>query len=113
MTSVGMIHMACYCGADLYYVGNNGGDQSPAKIIEQLKSKMGPGNIGFFSSADGECGECPYCGLYYELPDPEILDWLPFMDKENFTSAVTEMQRSGGKQTGQKMETNYTGRYLS
>ena len=113
MTSVGMILMECYCGAELYFVGDNAAGQPPQKIIDKLKGQLGSENIGFFSSANGKYGECPYCGLVYELPDPEMMDWLPFMDVENFSSALTEMQRSGGRQPGQPSGTDYTGRYLS
>ncbi len=113
MTPVGMILIDCYCGAELYYVGDNADGQSPERIIGQLKIQLGSENIGFFSSADGDYGECPYCGLSYELPNPEIMDWLPFMDSENFSSALTEMQRSGGRQPGHLPGVTHTGRYLS
>jgi hypothetical protein len=113
MTSVGMILMDCYCGAELYYVGDNSEGRSPEKIIGQLKNQLGSANIGFFSSVNGEYGECPYCGLVYELPNSELMNWLPFMDTENFSSALTEMQRTGGRQPGHLSGVTLTGRYLS
>ena len=75
MTSIGMIHMACYCGAALFYLGNTPDGGSPDKFIESFINKLGSGTFGFFTSADGKYGQCPHCGLDYELPDPEIMDW--------------------------------------
>lgn len=66
----------------------------PVDVIEKLESRFGDGDYGFFSSANGEYGECPHCGLLFELPDPEVVNWLPFTDKVTFTSTVEELRRS-------------------
>lgn len=94
MVSVGLIHLSCYCGADLFYVGNKANDEPPFDILERLESQLGDGDFGFFSSANGEYGECPHCGLLFELPDPEVLDWLPFTDRVTFDSRVDELRQS-------------------
>ena len=90
--STGMIHIACYCGAALFCIGDTPSGQPIEDIIEQLKKKLGPGDIGFFTSANGQYGDCPYCGLTYELPEPEMLDWLPYMDSDRISSAIKEMR---------------------
>lgn len=89
--SVGMIHLTCYCGADLFYIGNMPSGEPPTKLINQLITMLGPGPYGFFTSADGGHGDCPLCGLTFELPSPEILSWLPFMDKDDVALALTQM----------------------
>ena len=95
MVSVGLIHMSCYCGADLFYVGNTVDGASPIDILERFEAHLGSGNFGFFSSANGDYGECPHCGLLFELPDPDMLDWLPFTDTRTFTENVAELRQSG------------------
>lgn len=90
--SIGLIHMDCYCGAELFYLGNTEDGEPPAEIVDQLKASLGPGNYGIFTSGDGSYGECPFCGLLIELPDASVMDWLPFLDKENFTSALEDLQ---------------------
>lgn len=112
MATVGMIEMACYCGARLFYVGNQGTNQPPLDIIEKLKAKVNSGDIGYFSSADGSHGDCPFCGLTYELPDPEIMDWLPYLDKEQFTSTINDIQRSSFGKNGQQLNPPSAHRYL-
>jgi hypothetical protein len=94
MISVGLIHLSCYCGADLFYVGNTVDGLPPIEIVERFEAKLGEGNFGFFSSACGEYGECPHCGLLFELPDPDVIDWLPFTDKLTFNTKVQELRQS-------------------
>jgi hypothetical protein len=94
MVSVGLIHLSCYCGADLFYVGNTADGAPPIEVMERLESKLGEGNFGFFSSANGSYGECPHCGLLFELPEPELLDWLPFTDRVTFGTTIEEIRLS-------------------
>ena len=94
MVSVGLIHISCYCDADLFYVGNTIEGEPPVKIIERFESQLGEGNFGFFCSANGDYGECPHCGLLFELPDPELLDWLPFTDESTFSVKIEELRQS-------------------
>lgn len=91
MTAVGMIHMGCFCGADLFYLGNTDDGQAPLEFIDSLKARLGPGHFGIFSSASGRYGECPFCGTLFELPDPELLDWLPFTDRHRFAAVLDEI----------------------
>lgn len=94
MVSVGLIHMSCYCGADLFYVGNTVDGAPPIDILERFEAQLGSGNFGFFSSANGDYGECPHCGLLFDLPDPDMLDWLPFTDTRTFNEKVAELRQS-------------------
>jgi len=98
--AVGMLHMSCYCGADLIYVGDSADGQSPETTIELLKYKLGKGAFGFFSSLNGESGECPFCGLLYELPEPAMVDWLPFVDKSRFDSFAAELRGKHSSKNG-------------
>jgi hypothetical protein len=112
MTSVGMIQMDCYCGAELFYIGDNSAGHSPTNLIEKLKIKFGSGNIGFFSSVDGKYGDCPYCGLTYELPEPELLGWLPYVDRDGFASMVAAIQSSATGTNSQQLSPPLAHRYL-
>jgi len=112
MTSVGMIHIACYCGAELFYLGNRAAGNPPTEVIQKLKTKLGSDTIGFFSSADGDYGDCPYCGLTYELPDPELLDWLPYLEKDQFTSQVNDIRGSKTNGKAKKIATTPAPRYI-
>jgi hypothetical protein len=94
MVSVGLIHMSCYCGADLFYVGNTVDGTPPLEILERFETQLGSGDFGLFSSANGDYGECPHCGLLFELPDPEMLSWLPFTDSRTFTDKVAQLRQS-------------------
>jgi hypothetical protein len=111
MATVGMIQMACYCGAKLFYIGNTAKNQPPLDIIEKLKAKVNSGDIGFFSSADGSYGDCPFCGLTYELPDPELMDWLPYLDPDQFTSTINNIQSSPSGNNGQQLSPPSAHRY--
>ena len=95
MESVGLIQMACYCGADLFYIGDGMPDQDSDKLVQKLKHHFGIVDIGIFTSSSGKYGECPFCGLLYELPDPELMEWLPFIDANSFFAALTDMKRAG------------------
>ena len=94
MVSVGLIHLSCYCGADLFYVGNTADGAPPLEILDRLESQLGEGDFGFFSSANGTYGECPHCGLLFELPEPELLDWLPFTDKLTFNTKIEDLKQA-------------------
>lgn len=111
MATVGMIQMACYCGAKLFYIGNTAKNQPPLDIIEKLKAKANSGDTGYFSSADGSYGDCPFCGLTYELPDPELMDWLPYLDADQFTSTINNIQSSPSGNNGQQLSPPSAHRY--
>ena len=102
--AIGLIHFSCYCGADLFYLGNDVDGKPSIKAAEQFQSKLGPGNYGFFTSANGQLGECPHCDLIFELPDPDTLDWLPFVGQEKFLDAISSML---GRKSVQKQRTVY------
>ena len=102
MTAIGMIHMACYCGADLFYVGNAWDGKPPVDVINLFRAKLGHGEFGIFTSASGQYSQCPHCGLLYELPDPDLMDWLPFSDRETFSKTIAEMLENVLAQNGSK-----------
>lgn len=112
MTTIGMIRLACFCGADLFYVGTEAKSIAFSELIQQIKKQLEPGDYGFFSSADGKYGECPYCGLSYELPDPELMDWLPFVDQERFVSSVNDIRGSATTSTNNQSRQVSVRRYL-
>ena len=95
MKSVGLIQMACYCGADLFYLGNGLRGQDSDKFLQKLKHHFGKSEVGIFTSSSGKYGECPFCGLLYELPDPELMEWLPFIDPKSFITALSDMKCAG------------------
>lgn len=113
MKSIGMIHLACYCGAELIYVGNNSIGQPPLQLIQILKEKLSSTNVAFFSSADGLHADCPFCGLNYELPEPELLDRLPYLDQDQFSYELSEMKRTRNGQIGLHSDQTNARGYLS
>ncbi len=111
MVSIGMIHMECNCGAELFYLGNKIDGKPPLDLIDSFTSKLEPGDYGIFTSADGVYGECPHCGILIELPDPDLMDWLPFADEKRFEDLVTEValttiSTKGGQVNGSSMHQN-------
>jgi hypothetical protein len=112
MATIGMIRLACFCGADLFYVGTEAENIAFSELVEQIKKQLEPGDYGFFSSADGTYGECPYCGLSYELPDPETMDWLPFVDREYFASSVDDIRNSATTNSNTQRDQVSVRRYL-
>lgn len=112
MATIGLIRLACFCGADLFYVGSEAKNLEFSELIKQVKEQLEPGDYGFFSSADGKYGECPYCGLSYELPDPDVMDWLPFVDKERFTTSVEDIRKSNPPNTPKQRGQVSVRRYL-
>lgn len=112
MTTVGMIRLACFCGADLFYVGRSPKGLPISEVIQQLKEHLGPGDYGFFSKDDGKYGLCPFCGLSYELPDPDIMEWLPFLDKDQFETTVDELRQTTKSNANGKTHQVQDRRYL-
>ncbi len=92
MTSVGLIHIRCICEAELLYLGNTPDGTLPTGYVDRCLSQLRPGRYGVFSSADGEVGECPHCGIQVELPDPRLIDWLPFADPATVSTIINILQ---------------------
>lgn len=113
MTSVGMIHLACYCGAELFYLGRKPKNLTHSDIIANLKEKLGPGDFGLLTPAEDLHGECPYCGLVYELPDPGLMEQLPFVDKGRFRSALSRFRQMLTQKSELGSDPNSLGRYVS
>lgn len=113
MASVGMIHLACYCGAELFYLGEKPGDVTNGDILDILEERFGPGDVGVLTPAEDLHGECPYCGLIYELPDPHLLNQLPYVERSRFRSALSQFRQriTGSSDSG--FEANALGRYVS
>lgn len=109
---VGMIHLACYCGADLFYLGNSKNGPPTAELLQNLSRRLGSGDYGFFSSADGRFGSCPHCGLLFELPDPELLSWLPFLDENSFEAMITKILHTGREKSPRQLGDASTRGYL-
>jgi len=113
MASVGMIHLACYCGAELFYLGEQPDNLSQREIIEILHEKLGPGDFGILSPAEDLHGECPYCGLIYELPDPHLLKHLPYAEHSRLQSTLTKFRQTRPSKSELGTELSAHGRYVS
>lgn len=98
MTSIGLIHMLCECEAELFYLGNTPDGTLPSTYIDRFLSQLSPGKYGVFSSADGNIGECPHCGLLIELPDPDLVDWLPFADSVTVNTMIDLLLAAEGQE---------------
>lgn len=113
MASVGMIHLACYCGAELFYLGEAPDNLTDHQIIEILHEKLGPGDFGILTPAEDNHGECPYCGLIYELPEPRFLEQLPYGEHGRVRSALSSYRHARGGKSEIGADPNAQGRYLS
>jgi hypothetical protein len=113
MASVGMIHLACYCGAELFYVGEALDTLAKHRIIESLHEQLGPGDFGILTPAEDLHGECPYCGLIYELPEPRLLKQLPYGEHGRVRSALSSYGQAHSGKSDLGADTNAHGRYLS
>jgi hypothetical protein len=113
MASVGMIHLACYCGAELFYLGEAPENLTNQQIIELLHEKLGPGNFGILTPAEDLHGECPYCGLVYELPEPHMLKHLPYGEHGRVRSALSNYRQARAGKSEIGADANAHGRYLS
>jgi hypothetical protein len=100
MTGVGLIHMACDCGADLFYVGDGTDGRSPTEAIDWFAGQMGARPYGIFTRANGAFGECPHCGLLFELPDPRLMGWLPRLDLCSFVAALSSIRAAAESSPG-------------
>ena len=89
---VGMIEMACDCGAQLFYLGNAADGAPPLSMMKRFSQLLTNERVGFFTSADGIYADCPFCSCTYELPDPELMEWLPFMDPVAFQQTLGQLQ---------------------
>jgi hypothetical protein len=113
MASVGMIHLACYCGAELFYLGEKPEDLTNSEVIDILKDKLGPGDFGVLTPSEDLHGECPYCGLIYELPDPRLLKHLPYAEQNLTRSAVTRFRQTAAGNGDLGTDSPILGRYVS
>lgn len=113
MASVGMIHLACYCGAELFYLGERPANLTNPEIVEILHQRLGPGDFGVLTAAEDLHGECPYCGLIYELPEPRLLKRLPYSQQGRIESTLSSFRKAiaGNAELGTDFRT--PGRYPS
>lgn len=113
MASVGMIHLSCYCGAQLFYLGERPTELTNHDIVEILHERLGPGDFGVLTAGKDLHGECPYCGLVYELPEPHILKHLPYAEHNRVQSALSSYRQTRALNGEVGAELNAHGRYLS
>lgn len=113
MSSVGMIHLSCYCGAQLFYLGERPDNLANHQIIEILHEKLGPGDFGILIPGKDLHGECPFCGLVYELPEPHLLKQLPYAEHNRVHSTLSSYHQARARNGEVGAELNRQGRYLS
>jgi hypothetical protein len=113
MASVGMIHLACYCGAELFYLGERPANLTNREIVEILHRKLGPGDFGILTPSKDLHAECPYCGLIFELPEPSLLKQLPYSEAGRIQSTLSNFRqaRAGNGELGVDLQA--PGRYFS
>ena len=73
MSTIGLLHMECDCGAQLYYLGDGAAGPPSHRLLERFEEKLGPGRQAVFTSAENGTGICPYCYTVYELPPADLL----------------------------------------
>jgi hypothetical protein len=113
MTSVGMIHLSCYCGAHLFYLGEEPDNLAQNDVIAKLRERLGPGDYGVLAPGEDQLGECPFCGLLYELPDSSLMKQLPYADQSRFRSALTRFRQTLSRKGELGIDVSAPGRYVS
>lgn len=71
--AVGFIHFSCFCGLDIYCLGNSSDGKQPLRAIEKLKVLLNGQPAALFSIDDGPSASCPHCAIELELPSAEVL----------------------------------------
>jgi hypothetical protein len=112
MASVGMIHLDCYCGAELFYLGEKPDGLADHEIVEILHQKLGPGDFAVLVPTEDLHGECPFCGLVYELPEPRLLKNLPYAQHNQVRSTLQSYQYAHTRNGEVGTDRNAPGRYL-
>ena len=113
MTSFGMIHLACYCGAQLIYLGEKPEHLAKSDVITKLRERLGPGDFGVLTPSEDHIGECPFCGLLYELPDPGLMKQLPYADRRQFRTALAKFRQTLSRKGDPGIDLGAPGRYVS
>jgi hypothetical protein len=113
MAPVGMIHLACYCGAELFYLGERPANLTNHEIIEILHQRLGPGDFGILTATEDLHGECPFCGLIYELPEPRLMKQLPYSEHGRVRSALTDYRQARGRNAEFGPDLRVPSRYIS
>ncbi|UCG24055.1 MAG: hypothetical protein JSW55_18300 [Chloroflexota bacterium] len=108
-----MIHLACYCGAQLIYLGEEPENLAETDVLAKLKERLGPGDFGILVPAEDGLGACPFCGLLYELPDPSLMEQLPYADRQQFRSALTRFRQTISGKGEPGVDLSAPGRYVS
>jgi len=81
MNEAGFIHFDCFCGADLYYLVSQAGDEDQDVAVNALTGLIEHPHFAIYTAADGENGGCPHCGAIVELPDPSTVALLRSMSR--------------------------------
>ena len=113
MTSVGMIHLSCYCGAQLFYLGEESDNLAVENIIAKLRERLGPGDFGVLTPDEDQLGACPFCGLLYELPDSGLMKQLPCADRRKLRSALTRFRQTHKRKGELGVDLSAPSRYVS
>ena len=113
MTSVGMIHLSCYCGAQLFYLGDEPDDLAKEDVITKLRERLGPGDFGILTPAEDRLGACPFCGLLYELPDQGLMKQLPYADHLKFRSALNRFRQTQNRKGELGIDLSAPSRFVS
>ncbi|MGH2537591.1 MAG: hypothetical protein ACRDHL_09380 [Candidatus Promineifilaceae bacterium] len=92
MSSAGVINLLCECGTTLWCLGDTPDGQRPVAHVERLKREMSSGRHAYFICSDGPLAECPNCGALIELPDPQLMNWLPFVHPARFRQVLADLE---------------------
>lgn len=87
----GFIHFDCFCGADLYYLVCQPGDEVQKTAKNALARLIQHPHYAIYTSTDGTSSHCPHCGSTVELPDPEAVKFLRQMSRRRI-----EREEAGG-----------------
>ncbi|HET6445053.1 MAG TPA: hypothetical protein VFI27_10800 [candidate division Zixibacteria bacterium] len=81
MNEAGFIHFDCFCGADLYYLVCQAGDEDQDVAVNALTRLIEHPHFAIYTASDGVSGDCPHCGAIVELPVPSTVALLRSMSR--------------------------------
>lgn len=97
--AVGLLHFSCFCGLDIYCIGDSVRGRPPLNAIEKLKLMLNGQPAAVFTSNDGLTADCPHCGIKLELPSAEVLAGFA-QRTQQLVDDQTQVNKSLQQQTG-------------
>lgn len=94
MSVIGLLHMECDCGAQLYYLDNGTTGPPSAEMLKRFRETLRRGRFVIFTSATGAIGRCSYCHTDYQLPSSSLFENLPVPDVHVLRERIADVMHT-------------------